>query len=101
MSEEAILNDPSKISDRDKIVMLARKVIWAIKYLDCRGSGTMARESADGTKMELISWVTDFCDTLDQVGIVVDRAALDAIRHPVKKSKRVKPALNTCRGPRT
>lgn len=51
----------------------------------------MAKMSDDGTKMDMIYWINDFCDALDKIGVHVDRDKLEELRHPSKaKSKKRK-----------
>jgi hypothetical protein len=93
---DAAGNDtPPPLSDKDKFELLARKLIWALKYLKAPGSGTMCYGLNDpkATEIKTVYWVDDFCDALDQCGIKIDRAALDLIRSPrkTKSSKRIKP----------
>ena len=74
---------------KEKAGVLASKVIWALKYLDCKGSGCMIRENEDGTKMIFVSWIDDFIEALASVGLVVKKEDVMNIRNPPKKrSKR-------------
>ena len=80
------------LSDKQKFELMARKVIWALKYLTCRGSGMLAYGFNDpnAKAFKMVHWTQDFCDALDEVGIHVDREALDRLRSG-KKAKAKKP----------
>ena len=95
MSEQkSEVRDP--ISDKEKVKLLAEKVVWAIKYMNPKGSGSMMKPTEDGG-FTIVSWVSDFCDALETCGYIVDRDAIDRIRNPKKKksARHATPAAST------
>ena len=77
-----------KYDELDKIAgELAGKVIWALKYLDCKGSGLLVK---DGGKC-IVPWIDDFIETLAHAGIIVTKEDVMNIRNPPKKkSKKIR-----------
>ena len=93
------------LSDKDKFVLMARKVIFALKYLKAPGAGLMMYGLNDpsATSFKTIHWTEDFCDALDQCGIKIDRDALYALRDgkKAKKSKKPNTVVSGAAEPRT
>jgi len=83
-------------SDKEKIAMLAKKVVWALKYMNPKGSGSMMMPTEDGSSFTIVSWVSDFCDALEECGYTIDRDALDRIRNPRKKKAARHSTPDTC-----
>lgn len=54
---------------------LAKRVVWAIKFLDCKGSGSVCIQPKDGGEPRIMPWDDWFFDALDKIGYLVDRKA--------------------------
>ena len=76
-----------KKTDAELLSLFASKIIFALKYLHTRSSGSvmMVTDKATG-KVTCKPWVDDFCDALQEGEIEIDRDALDKIRNPRKRT---------------
>lgn len=80
------------MSDKEKIELLARKVIFALQYLDCRGSGMVLLDvnNPTATSLKTVHWTRDFAEALkDATGIEVDLEKLDEQRLPKRERERL------------